>query len=82
MRWWQAFEERHHQSGSSPAISTPGGQEIALATRSVTGPSCPRCGSTDLELETASLDGETADETTIQRCRACNNRFSVTAKRD
>jgi DNA-directed RNA polymerase subunit M/transcription elongation factor TFIIS len=44
--------------------------------------SCPRCGSTDLALETASLDGETADETTMQVCRSCGHRFSVTAKRD
>jgi DNA-directed RNA polymerase subunit M/transcription elongation factor TFIIS len=45
-------------------------------------PACPRCGSTDLELEAASLNGETADETTTQRCRRCGERFSVTAKRD
>jgi DNA-directed RNA polymerase subunit M/transcription elongation factor TFIIS len=44
--------------------------------------SCPRCGSSDLELETATLDGETADETTVQVCRACGHRFSVTTKRD
>jgi ribosomal protein L37E len=44
--------------------------------------SCPRCGSTDLELQTASLDGETADETTVQRCRRCGEQFSITAKRD
>jgi DNA-directed RNA polymerase subunit RPC12/RpoP len=43
---------------------------------------CPRCGSTDLDLESASLNGETADETTVQRCRSCGERFSVTAKRD
>jgi DNA-directed RNA polymerase subunit M/transcription elongation factor TFIIS len=47
-----------------------------------TGASCPRCGSTDLELETASLNGETADETTVHTCRRCGHRFSVTAKRD
>lgn len=45
-------------------------------------PKCPRCGSGDLELLTASLDGETADETTVQRCRQCGERFSITAKRD
>jgi hypothetical protein len=44
--------------------------------------SCPRCGSTELELETASLNGETADETTVQTCRRCGYRFSITAKRD
>jgi DNA-directed RNA polymerase subunit RPC12/RpoP len=49
---------------------------------SVTGPACPQCGSTDLELQTASLDGETADETTVQRCRRCGKRFTITAKRD
>jgi len=48
----------------------------------VTGASCPRCGSTDLEMERATLNGETADETTVQRCRRCGERFSVTAKRD
>jgi transcription elongation factor Elf1 len=45
-------------------------------------PACPRCGSTDLESVTASLNGETADETVVQRCRSCGERFSVTAKRD
>jgi DNA-directed RNA polymerase subunit RPC12/RpoP len=44
--------------------------------------SCPRCGSSELELETASLNGETADETTVQTCRRCGYRFSITAKRD
>jgi DNA-directed RNA polymerase subunit M/transcription elongation factor TFIIS len=43
---------------------------------------CPRCGSTALELESASLNGETADETTVQTCRSCGHRFSITAKRD
>jgi hypothetical protein len=43
---------------------------------------CPRCGSSDLELQTATLDGETADETTVHVCRACHHRFSVTTKRD
>ncbi|HET7341046.1 MAG TPA: hypothetical protein VFL90_06260 [Methylomirabilota bacterium] len=45
-------------------------------------PACPRCGSTDLELVSASRDGETADETTVQRCRRCGERFSVTTKID
>jgi hypothetical protein len=45
-------------------------------------PVCPHCGSTDLELQAASLNGETADETVVQRCRRCGERFSVTAKRD
>jgi DNA-directed RNA polymerase subunit RPC12/RpoP len=45
-------------------------------------PACPRCGSTDLELQSASLNGETADQTTVQRCRRCGERFSITAKRD
>ena len=49
---------------------------------SVTAPSCPRCGSTDLKLERASLNGETADEATTQKCRRCGARFSVVAKRD
>jgi DNA-directed RNA polymerase subunit M/transcription elongation factor TFIIS len=44
--------------------------------------SCPRCGSTELKLETASLNGETADETTVQTCRRCGYLFSITAKRD
>lgn len=43
---------------------------------------CPRCGSADLELVTAARDGETADETTTHRCRACGERFTVTAKLD
>jgi DNA-directed RNA polymerase subunit M/transcription elongation factor TFIIS len=43
---------------------------------------CPRCGSPELELESASLNGETADETTLQTCRSCGHRFAVTAKRD
>jgi transcriptional regulator NrdR family protein len=43
---------------------------------------CPRCGSTDLELVSASHDGETADETLVQRCRACGERFTVTSKID
>ena len=43
---------------------------------------CPRCGSTALELINASHDGETADETLMQRCRACGHRFSVSAKID
>jgi ribosomal protein L37E len=33
-------------------------------------------------MERATLNGETADETTVQRCRRCGERFSVTAKRD
>jgi ribosomal protein L40E len=45
-------------------------------------PACPRCGSTDLELQGASLNGETADETTVQQCRRCGAQFSITAKRD
>ena len=48
----------------------------------VHGLTCPRCGSTDLELERADVNGETADETTVQRCRQCGKRFSITAKRD
>ena len=43
---------------------------------------CPRCGSTDLELISASHEGETADEITVQRCRRCNQRFTITAKID
>ena len=43
---------------------------------------CPRCGSNDLELISASHDGETADETVVQRCRACGERFTITAKID
>ena len=46
------------------------------------GLTCPRCGSADLELERADVDGETADETTVQRCRQCGARFSTTTKRD
>jgi len=45
-------------------------------------PSCPRCGSTELELVSASRDGETADETTVQHCRRCGERFTITAKID
>jgi len=45
-------------------------------------PACPRCGSTDLELISASRDGETADEILVQRCRRCNERFTVTSKID
>ena len=44
--------------------------------------SCPRCGSSDIELISASRDGETADETTVQRCRRCGERFTITAKLD
>jgi hypothetical protein len=33
-------------------------------------------------MEKASLNGETADETIVHRCRNCGERFSVTAKRD
>ena len=43
---------------------------------------CPRCGSTDLELISASHDGETADESLVHRCRRCNERFTVTSKID
>jgi transposase-like protein len=50
--------------------------------RSIGAPSCPRCGSTDLEPQAASLNGETADETIIQKCRSCGEQFSITAKRD
>jgi hypothetical protein len=48
----------------------------------MTSNACPRCGSPDVTLESASLNGETADETTVQVCRSCGHRFSVTAKRD
>lgn len=48
----------------------------------VDGLTCPRCGSADVELERADVNGETADETTLQRCRQCGERFSITAKRD
>jgi len=48
----------------------------------VDGLTCPRCGSADVELERADVNGETADETTVQRCRQCDKRFSITAKRD
>jgi DNA-directed RNA polymerase subunit RPC12/RpoP len=48
----------------------------------VDGLTCPRCGSADLELERAAVNGETADETTVQRCRQCGERFSITSKRD
>ena len=43
---------------------------------------CPRCGSTDLELISASRDGETADESLVQRCRGCGERFTTTSKID
>ena len=43
---------------------------------------CPRCGSTDLELISASHDGETADETLVRRCRHCGERFTITSKID
>ena len=43
---------------------------------------CPRCGSTDLEMISASHDGETADETLVQRCRHCGERFTITSKID
>ena len=43
---------------------------------------CPRCGSADLELERADVNGESAVETTVQRCCQCGERFSITAKRD
>ena len=45
-------------------------------------PACPRCGSTDMELISATRDGETADESTVQRCRKCGERFTITAKID
>jgi DNA-directed RNA polymerase subunit RPC12/RpoP len=45
-------------------------------------PACPRCGSTDLELVSASHDGETADETTTHRCGRCGERFTITSKVD
>jgi len=48
----------------------------------VDGLTCPRCGSADVELERADVNGETADETTVQRCRQCDKRFSITSKRD
>jgi DNA-directed RNA polymerase subunit RPC12/RpoP len=50
--------------------------------RKIQGLTCPRCGSADLELERADVNGETADETTVQRCRQCDERFFITAKRD
>ena len=50
--------------------------------RKVDGLTCPRCGSADLELERAAVNGETADETTVQRCRQCGERLSITSKRD
>ena len=43
---------------------------------------CPRCGSTDLELISASRDGETADERLVHRCRHCGERFTTTSKID
>jgi transcriptional regulator NrdR family protein len=43
---------------------------------------CPHCGSTDLEIITASRDGETADEIIAHRCRTCGQRFTITAKLD
>ena len=43
---------------------------------------CPRCGSPDLEMTSASHDGETADETLVQRCRQCGERFTITSKID
>jgi transcriptional regulator NrdR family protein len=43
---------------------------------------CPRCGSTDLELISATHNGETADETVVHRCRQCGERFTTTAKVD
>jgi transcriptional regulator NrdR family protein len=43
---------------------------------------CPRCGSTDLELVGATRDGETADEKLAQRCRRCGERFTVVSKID
>jgi transposase-like protein len=45
-------------------------------------PVCPRCGSTDVELISASRDGETADEILVQRCRRCTEQFTVTSKID
>ena len=45
-------------------------------------PTCPQCGSTDLEVITALHDGETADESIVHRCRTCGHRFTVTAKID
>jgi hypothetical protein len=45
-------------------------------------PACPRCGSTDIDLISTLRDGETADETTVQRCRKCGERFTITAKID
>ena len=45
-------------------------------------PACPRCGSTDMELISATRDGETADEVIVQRCRACGERFTITSKLD
>ena len=35
-----------------------------------------------LDLQGASADGETAEETTFQKCRSCGERFAVSAKRD
>lgn len=43
---------------------------------------CPRCNSTDLELVSATRDGETADENLVQRCRRCGERFTVRSKID
>jgi len=43
---------------------------------------CPRCGSTDLELVSATHDGETADEKLVQRCRRCGERVTITSKID
>ncbi len=43
---------------------------------------CPRCGFTDLELISASHDGETADTTTVHRCTRCGERFTITSKID
>ena len=43
---------------------------------------CPRCGSTDLELITASRDGETADERLVHRYRHCGERFTIMSKLD
>jgi hypothetical protein len=42
---------------------------------------CPRCGSADLELGRADVNGESADETTVQRCCQCGERLRTEGRR-
>jgi len=85
-----ALGRRHERTSACSDAREMPGTNVAAGRRqegrgmspSAGRPACPRCGSTNLELISASRDGETADETTVQQCLGCGERFTITAKID